>query len=222
MEFEKLSAQIRTGRKKGVARQLRRDGLIPAVCYGRDMQPLSMSLDPLTLTEAVKGPLGRNVVIEMSIEGDGAPADPILVMLQDYQYHAVHREVLHADFLQVSIDREVHVQVPIELLGRAAGVLTGGILSQVFRELPVRCLPSAIPAKFEIDVSPLELGDLRKVSDLDIPDGVVIECESTQTLVGVSAPTVVAEADEEEEGEGEGEATEEGTEEKGEDTPSEE
>lgn len=211
MEFEKLTAQVRTGRKKGIARRMRRTGFIPAVCYGRQMTPITVSVDPKALTDALRGPLGRNIVMQMSVDGEGAPNDPVLVMLQDYQYHPVSREILHADFIQVSMDNEVRVQVPFILTGRSIGVQTGGVVAQVFRSLPVKCKPDAIPNNLELDITELELGMSKKVSDLVLPEGITVEFESTQTLVSVNAPTVVAvEVDEEEEEEEtEGEEAEE-------------
>jgi large subunit ribosomal protein L25 len=189
MEFEKLTAQVRTGRKKGVARRLRREGFIPAVCYGPDMSPLTLSVDPKALSDALRGPLGRNVVVEMSVEGDGAPKDHLLVMLQDFQYHPLDRKVLHADFLHVAMDRDVHVQVPFVIVGKAAGTTMGGVVQQVFRTLPVRCKPDAIPTSLELDVTSMELNNIRKVSDVALPAGVAIELEPNLTLVSCVQPT---------------------------------
>lgn len=203
MEFEKLTVQVRAGRKKGVARRLRREGMIPAVCYGPEQAPLALSVDPKVLGDTMQGPKGRNAVIEMTIEGPDAPSEPVLVMLQDHQYHPVDRAVLHADFLQVAIGQEVTIDVPFELTGRPAGVQEGGILTQIFRSLPVRCLPRDIPSKIVMDVTPMELGDIKRVEDLDLPEGVTVELIPNRTLVNVLAPTMVSTIDEEEEEEGE-------------------
>lgn len=208
MEFQKLTAEVRTGRKKGVARRLRRDGRIPAVCYGPDRQEaLALSVDPKALTEALSGTLGRNTVLELAVDGDGAPADPILVMLQDAQYHPIEREMLHADFLTVSKDREVNVDVPLLLEGKSVGVQAGGILTAVFRELNVTCRIDAIPDHLTLDVSALDIGDITKVTDLQLPDGVRLDLEPTQTLASVIAPSAAAEEEEEK---AEGEEGEEG------------
>jgi large subunit ribosomal protein L25 len=201
MEFEKLTAQVRTGRRKGTARRLRRDGFIPAICYGPEAKPVALSVDPKALSEALSGPLGKNTVMELTIEGDGAPDASILVMLQDHQYHAIYRSVLHADFLRVSMDRDVSVQVPLVLEGRSQGEQIGGILAQVFRTLPVRCKPNMVPEAIRLDISPLNMGDLRKISDLEIPEGVVIELEPNRTVVSVTSPTEVKEVEADEDGE---------------------
>jgi large subunit ribosomal protein L25 len=188
MEFEKLTAQVRTGRKKGVARRLRREGFIPAVCYGVDMQPVALSVNPKSLSEIMNGELGRNAPVNMSVDG----AEPVLVMLQDYQYHPVTREVLHADFLRVTEEQHVHVRVPLRLTGRSVGVQAGGVLSRVFRDLPVVCRPDQIPGEIVLDVTEMGLGAIRKVADLTLPEGVVVEYDAAQTLVSVSVPSSAA------------------------------
>lgn len=193
MEFEKLTAHVRIGRKKGTARRLRREGLIPAICYGPGADPVALTIDPKALSEALSGPYGTNTIIELTVTGEGAPEDSMLVMLQDHQYHPIRRNVFHADFLRVSLDQEVRLDVPFILEGRSVGEQVGGVLMQVFRELPVRCKPEKVPPDIRLDISSLNLGDLRKVSDLDLPEGVVVELEPNQTLASVTVPTVVAE-----------------------------
>jgi large subunit ribosomal protein L25 len=192
MEFQKLNAEVRTGRKKGAARRLRRDGRIPAVCYGPDQKSaLVLALDPKALRTAMSSTLGRNAVIELTVTGASAPPAPMLVMLQDAQYHPVARTLLHADFLTVAHDREVRVEVPLVLQGRALGVQAGGVISQVLRDLPVRCPLDAIPSELVLDVSNVELGGIMKVSDLALPENVVVELEPNRTLVSVVTPKIV-------------------------------
>lgn len=202
MEFQKLTAEVRTGRKKGTARRLRRTGVIPAVCYGPGTAPVALSVDPTALGEVLGGPLGRNTVLELGVTGAERSEAPVLVMVKDVQYHPVRRALLHADFITVSREREIRAQVPLRLEGRPAGVQLGGVLTQVFRALPVRCRVDAIPTELVVDVSGLDIGGLVKVADLPLPDGVTVEQEPTQTLATVFAPTVKAEAGEEA-GEGE-------------------
>jgi len=208
MEFQKLTAEVRTGRKKGTARKLRRDGQIPAVCYGPERQDaLALSIDPKALTEALSGELGRNTIVELAVAGDGAPAKPILVMLQDAQYHPVEREMLHADLLTVALDREVSVDVPLTLVGRSVGEQAGGVVSQVFRTLALECRIDAIPTELTLDISALDIGDIIKMNELTLPEGVKHEYEPTQTLASITAPTVEEEPEVEPE---EGEEGEEG------------
>lgn len=194
MEFQKLTAEVRTGRKKGTSRRLRRGGFIPAVCYGPDREaPIALSVDPKGLGTAVSGPLGRNAVIELTVTGDGAPAEPVLVMLQDAQRHPVGRALLHADFITVAREREVTVSVPFRVEGRSVGVTLGGVLAQVLRELPVRCALDAIPSEIVADVTSLNIGGAIKVADLVLPEGIVVTLEPNRTLASVSVPKAVVE-----------------------------
>jgi large subunit ribosomal protein L25 len=92
------------------------------------------------------------------------------------------------DFVEVKLDRPVDVAVPLIASGKALGVTAGGILRQVYRTLPVRCLPDRIPLKIETDVSHLELGYAVATKDLTLPEGVEVRLPAEQTLVAVVAP----------------------------------
>ncbi len=219
MEFQKLNAEIRTGRKKGAARKLRRAGSVPAICYGLKSEAMALTVDPTVLSDALSGPLGRNTVLEMSISGDGAPSESVLVMLQSTQYHPVEREMLHADFIRIDKDKKVSVDVPLTTTGKAVGVQVGGVLTQIYRAIPVICPIDAIPTELSLEVSALDMGDLLKVSDLTLPEGVETTLDSNLTIVNVIASSkATSEADEEEGEEGEdaveGEETPEDDEEK--------
>src|SRR5690606_11361066 len=129
---------------------------------------------------------GRNSVIELDVKDDA----PLTVLLSDYQYHPVTRQLLHADFLQVHVDRPVDVDVPFELEGKAKGVVLGGLLRQVYRKLPVRCVPSKIPVKITHDITELDLDQTVPVSELKLPEGVTVRLSDAQTVVSIAAVKV--------------------------------
>lgn len=183
IELQKIAAKRRTGAGKGPARRLRRDDLIPAVAYGQELPSVSLAVAPTDLLGVLEGPLGRNTVVELDVEG----GSPLTVMVREYQYHPVRRTLLHADFIQIRLDQPVAVGVPFEATGKAEGVIKGGTLRQVFRELPVRCLPERIPVKITHDVTPLELDGHVSVSDLTLPEGIEILLPPNQTLLAVVA-----------------------------------
>jgi large subunit ribosomal protein L25 len=160
---------------------LRSDGRIPAVAYGNGEAAIHVAVSPKDLVGVLARELGRNSVIELDVEG----ADKLTVLLSDYQYHPVTRKLLHADFLKIALDQPVDVDVPFELLGKPQGVVMGGILRQVYRKLPVRCLPEKIPVKLTHDVTSLELDDHVHVSDLGLPEGVSVRLPQDQTVAGV-------------------------------------
>jgi len=178
MEPVKIEAIIRAGRGKGEARQLRRDGRIPAVAYGSGLKPLSISVSPIPIAELLKGKFGRNTLIELNVDGQ----KPLAALLGEFQYDPVTRALKHADFLHVRMDRPIEVSVPVNFTGRAAGVVLGGVLQQIFRTLPLSCTPDSIPASIEHDITLLEKGGFVTVADLQLPAGVQVRMPATQRL----------------------------------------
>lgn len=189
MEIIKLSATKRSEQGKGPSRRLRVEGRIPAVAYGKSLAALPLAVDPKALGAALKTDHGRNVVLELDVEGE----QKITAMVREYAHHPVSRAILHADFLQVDLGQPVDVEVPFKLVGKSKGVVLGGILSQVFRDLPVRCVPDKIPAVIELDVTELDLGDSIKVAQLVLPEGVSVRLPAEQTLAAVATPDTRAE-----------------------------
>jgi len=186
MEFQKIEASIRIERGKGPAARLRRNGKIPAVAYGRGYDTTALALNPKDLATAITGPWGRNAVIELAVDG----AQPFPALLAEHTYHPVTRDLLHADFLRIDLEKPVEVYVPLTTTGKAAGVVEGGVLRQIFRKLPISCLPSKIPLGIELDVTEMHQNDVRKVGDLIVPDGVVVRLAAEQTVVAVDAAQV--------------------------------
>ncbi len=178
MEPVKIEATLRNGRGKGEARQLRRDGRIPAVAYGSGLKPLSIAISPVAIVELLKGKFGRNTLIELNVDGQ----KPVAALLGEFQYDPVTRALKHADFLHVRMDRPIEVSVPVNFTGRAAGVVLGGVMQQIFRTLPLSCTPDSIPASIEHDITLLEKGGFVTVADLKLPAGVQVRMPSTQRL----------------------------------------
>ena len=143
MESIKVSASRRSESGKGAASRLRAVGKIPAVAYGKQLPAQALAVSPDTLKAVFASAYGNNTVIELDVEGK----DKLTVLLRDYQYHPVSRQLLHADFVQIHLDQPVDVEVPLELTGKPAGIIKGGVLRQVFRKLPIRALPNDIPVK---------------------------------------------------------------------------
>jgi large subunit ribosomal protein L25 len=109
-------------------------------------------------------------------------------MIRDYSYHPVLRALEHVDFIQVKLDQPVDVEVPLVPLGKPVGVTTGGIIRQVYRTIPVRCVPDKIPLKLEIDISHLKLNEHVSTQDLKLPAGVSVRLPPEQTIVAVVTP----------------------------------
>jgi len=169
METQTLQAEVREGSGKGPARQLRKQGRIPAVFYGPGVDTIRVSVSPKELVRALSTDMGRNQVLALSVGGDEH-----LAMVKDLQVDPVGRHPIHVDFYRVSEDRPVTVKVPLRTRGRAAGVQKGGKMRVVFRELPVKARPGDLPPAITVEVTSLELGQIVKVSDLPLPDGVEV------------------------------------------------
>jgi large subunit ribosomal protein L25 len=179
-----LAATLRTKSGKGPARQLRFKGLIPAVCYSKHDQPVHVAVNPDDLKKAIATPKKFNTVITLQIEGGGTRT----VLFKDFERDPVDGQILHADFLDVRMDQEVVVPVPVVLVGRPAGAAEGGILQQVSRTLPVLCLPGNIPEKIEVDVSALNIAESLHVSEIKAPAGVKFKISGDPTIAVVAIP----------------------------------
>ncbi|HEX7128016.1 MAG TPA: 50S ribosomal protein L25/general stress protein Ctc [Thermodesulfobacteriota bacterium] len=191
MQRTEMTAQVRRQMGKGAARQVRREGQIPAVLYGRGTSPVALSVSP----QALRGALatgGANALITLKIEGDGASGATKVVMLKDVQTDPVRRTWIHADLYEVRMDETITVEVPVRIVGKAEGVKTGGILETVLRSVTVECLPGQIPDVFEVDVTPLAVGQSIHVGDLKLPEGVRLRTPAGDTLVTVIAPQAEA------------------------------
>lgn len=205
-----LKANRRESLSRATTNELRNTGFIPAVVYGQEESPVTISINNLELLKTVRDE-GRNAIIGLEMEG----SDTLDVMLHEYQTHPVKGDVIHADFYVVDMKSEMDVEVPLNLVGEAAGVKEGGILQQPMYELQVRAKPRDIPEEITVNVEELEIGDSINIEDLpkaaeyeflDEPDATVAnvlppeeEVEETEEGVDFSAEPELVGADEEEE-----------------------
>jgi len=180
--METLQAEVREGRGKEPARQLRMQGMAPAVLYGPGGDPLALSVDPKELTRVLTGPRRRNVLIEISV-GDSKE----LVMVKDLQVHPLTREIRHADFYRVATDRPVKADVPLRTKGRAKGVASGGKMLVMFRSVPVEAKPGEIPAEIMVDVTPLDQMESVTAKNLPLPEGVKVILPDDRICITIEA-----------------------------------
>jgi large subunit ribosomal protein L25 len=178
-----LEAQNRTAGGKTEAGRLRRSGRVPAIAYGKELPSTPLSIAPKDVVAILKSERGKNTVIKMTMGGKD-----LNVMIKDFAVHPVDRTLRHVDFVEVKLDKPVDVEIPLIAIGKPAGVTAGGILRQVYRMLPVRCLPGVIPVKVEADVTHLELGEHIATKDVKLPEGVTARLPAEQTLIAVVTP----------------------------------
>jgi large subunit ribosomal protein L25 len=167
MEEIVIRAERRKGTGKGVARKVRREGKIPAIVYGKDISPIPICIS-LKEWERLKGRMKTTSIVSMEIEGDGK-IERRSVMVKEVQRDAVNSQVLHVDFLGISLERTLQVEVPIVLVGEPKALQQGGIVEQHLRTIMVECLPRDIPDKIEIDIGGLEIGDSIHVHEVSLP-----------------------------------------------------
>ncbi|RKG99628.1 50S ribosomal protein L25/general stress protein Ctc [Corallococcus praedator] len=179
-----LEASTREGSGKGAARRLRAKGQIPAVVYGKHLKtPLHISVDPKGIRTAINTPHKLNTLIQLKLGSGGEQ-----VLLKDYQMDPLTRDILHADFIAVRDTDQVKVNLPVVLTGKAAGVLDGGLLTQIRRNLEVWALPGAIPLQIEVDVTNLKINEAIHVNDLKLPEGVSVKTNVNYTIAVLAAP----------------------------------
>ena len=163
----RLEATKRDETGKGANRKLRKKGLIPAVIYSKKLDPINLSISPKYLREAVSGPKKMNTLIELAI----AEMTPKLALLKDYQINPISRNYIHADFIEVRLDEKIAIRVPINIIGKAVGLLKNGIVQIIRRSITISCLPSDIPESIDVDVSSLDIGDSIHVGDVGLKEG---------------------------------------------------
>lgn len=186
METVEVPVETRQVGNKRDAGRLRRDGILPGVVYGRGTDGVAMQVNGRELRSRV-GSLEGSHVLRFKSAADSL--DGRLVLIKNVQYHPVTHAVAHIDFYEVDVTRKITVMVGIHFVGRAEGVVHGGVLQPIVRELEVECLPMDIPAQIEVDVSSLEIGHALKAGDITLPPDVVNHTPDL-TLVSVLAPTV--------------------------------
>jgi large subunit ribosomal protein L25 len=198
MAIVSLEAAPRADAGKGVARKLRADGRVPGVYYGRGEDSIPLTVALKDLESVLESADGSNVIVDLKLSGTAAKDRKALI--REIQRHPVAGLILHLDLQHISLTERITVEVPIVLIGVPAGVKdAGGILEHLLREVEVECLPTDIPAKLEVDVSGLQIGDSLHVSDLKVERGEILT-EADRAIAAVVPPTVLEEVKPAEEG----------------------
>ena len=193
-----LAAAARASRGKNAARRLRRDGQVPGVVYGGTQGDVSVAVDPTAVLRILHSESGLNTILDLQVEGNGESQ----VLVKALQLDPVTDDLLHIDFYRLAMDKAITVTVPVHLTGEALGVkLQGGLVDFVTREVQVECMPTDIPERIEVDVTPLMIGDGIRMKD--VTSGVTWKpaTDLETLLVHVAVPKVDAQAEEEEEAE---------------------
>jgi large subunit ribosomal protein L25 len=181
-----MEAEPRSESGKGPNRRLRASGRIPGVLYGESKETIALSLDPKAVVGIIRSHGGVNTIFELGIKGAKGKEN---VMIREYQLEPVGHALIHADLVRVAMDKELTLDVTIELTGTAVGVkVSGGMMDFVTRAVAVSCLPKDIPETIVADESALELGQYLRASDLSLPAGVKLISDPNVVIAHCVAP----------------------------------
>ena len=189
-----LTVQNRSARGKGPNRRLRNEKMVPGIYYDDKGVNIPVMVEDIPFRKVYQK-TGSSRVFNLVIDNNGTPeSHPSLIWA--VQLHPFKNQVDHVDFYGVDPNKLVHVDVKVEVIGKAKGVVVGGKL-EIHREaLEVVCLPAAIPDKIVLDVTELALNQHINVKDIVLPEGVRAVYDQNFAVVGVVAPTAEAEAEE--------------------------
>lgn len=169
---------------KNASRRIRRSGMIPAILYGEGGLSVPLVLGKKDIVAILKSESGENTIFRIAFDSEERD-----VMIKDVQVDPTTDALLHADLIQIAMDKAIRVAVAVELLGEAVGVkMEGGFVDFMMREVEVECLPTNIPEHIAIDISPLHLHQSLKVQDLAPPEGVKIISEPSAVVVLIQIP----------------------------------
>jgi len=181
-----LKAEPRQRTGSGVLKQMRREGWVPSVIYGRGAENKNLKVDAKAFDELLAHATSENILINLDLGGANQ-----LAFLQAVQHDPLSGKALHVDFLSVDEKSEITAQIPVHLLGEPAGVKTGGMLEQLSHNLEVRCIASDLPEVLEFDVTGLNEGDSLHIGDVTLPKGVVAT-HAAEVVIAHVAKTAAA------------------------------
>lgn len=191
MDQVTLRAEPRTELGSRVGRRLRRSGSVPAVLYGRGIEPLPVAVDRRALYAVLHTEAGANAIINLEVTGT---KKPYLTVAREVQRHPVRGEIAHLDFIGISLDEEIHAEVALEFVGLPVGVKRdAGIVETIRTTTEVAALPLDVPGHITVDISEMQVGDTLRVADLPAIKGVRYVDDPDTDLVSVIIPRVAVE-----------------------------
>jgi len=206
-----IIAELRNDMGKGASRRLRREGKFPAVIYGGDAEPVSLSLDHDDMVHHLENEAFYSHILTIDIDGKKQKA-----VLKDLQRHPAKPVLLHADFMRVSDKEKIKMHVPLHFINEeeAPGLKKGGVVTHNMTEVEVQCLPKDLPEYLEVDLAGVEIEGILHLTNIKLPAGVeLVELlhgdGHDQAIAAIHKTRASKEADESAEGgeaaEGEGE-----------------
>jgi large subunit ribosomal protein L25 len=191
LEIHTVKAQTRNTAGKGSSRTLRRDGKIPAILYGSEIENVALSVSNYDIEHLFKKVSYSQALLNLVVE-NGQSFEK-MVMIKEIQADPVSRQYLHIDFYEVKMDQKITATIPLIAKGTAKGIINGGIVQLIRRELDVICFPADIPQKIEIDISDLDIGDAIHVEDIKLEGDIEIPYDVNFAIVTVVSSKMIEE-----------------------------
>ena len=163
-----LKAALRNRTGSGRLNQMRREGWVPSVIYGKGTENLNLKVDAKTFSDVLAHSSSENIIVNLDIEGQGTR----LAFLQSIQHDPISGKALHADFRSIDENTAITAHIPTHLNGESAGVKAGGLVEQYVHAIEITCLPNDLPETIEVDISHLEIGSSLHIGDIKLPAGV--------------------------------------------------
>ncbi|MBN2144165.1 MAG: 50S ribosomal protein L25 [Candidatus Aureabacteria bacterium] len=179
-----LDVESRDVNKEPV-KQLRRNGILPAVVYGHGKENKALKLNQKEFLQQFHGKIASNIFIDLKIDNEKAPSKTVLI--KEVQRGCVSQEVEHIDFLEINPNEKISLMIPVVLTGSPIGLTFGGILEFVMRSLEVECLPADVPKEIKLDISGLNIGDSIHAGAIHLGEKIKTLTSSETTVVAVLA-----------------------------------
>ena len=200
MNIFELEAESRSDMGKGASRRLRRDGKVPAIMYGAEVDPQSITLVHSEIIKRLAHEGFYSHILTVNVDGKSTKA-----VLRDMQRHPAKPIIMHMDFQRVDENKAIHVNVPLHFVGAdvAPGVKAGGMVSHELIGVDLAVLPAHLPEFIEVDISAMNIGDALHLSDLALPEtGVLVELGRGEghdlPVVSIHAPRTGGDEEEQE------------------------
>jgi large subunit ribosomal protein L25 len=206
-EIPDLEALERTGTGKGAARQARRDGMVPGIVFGGDVDPLPINLPFNKLLKMLRAGRFRSTLFNLKVDGH----DDVRVICRDVQRHVVKDLPTHVDFMRLKRTTKINLFINVEVVGEeeSPGLKKGGVLTLMRPEVELVVTAGDIPDHITIDVSECEIGDAVTISAVNLPEGAKASIDRDFVIANISAPSGLRSSGEAEDDADEAEATEE-------------
>ena len=188
-----LNAEVRNDLGKGASRRLRHADKVPAIIYGGDKAPLSVTLEHHKLVQAQANEGFYTHILTINVGGEEVKA-----IVKAMQRHPFKPKIMHVDFQRVEAGHELHTVVPVHFINEAAAAKKGGIVAHHINEIAITVLPANLPEFIEVDLADVAVGVTLHLSDLKVPAGVTIAelakgAGHDQAVVSVNKPAGKAE-----------------------------